>query len=136
VLIVDDDEDSREWVRRVLVGAGADAIDVADVGSALRAVEEFSPHVLVSDLAMPNRDGFDLVRFLRARGYSASGLPAIALSAFADHEHKDRALGASFQTFISKPPDPRELLDAVAALGNAARAGHALSRDQVAGSGG
>ena len=92
-------------------------MDVADVGSALAAVDEFRPDVLVSDLAMPVQDGFDLLGFLRTRGHSPATLPAIALSAFAGAEHKQRALAASYQTFLSKPPEPHELLAAVASLG-------------------
>jgi CheY-like chemotaxis protein len=121
VLIVDDDRDARQWVRRVVVDAGAEAQDVGDVGDALAAVEEFQPHVLVSDLAMPVQDGFDLLGFLRSRGHSPATLPAIALSAFADAEHKHRALAASFQAFLAKPPDPNDLLMTVSTLGASRR---------------
>jgi signal transduction histidine kinase len=117
VLIVDDDEDGRQWVKRLVADAGAEARDVADVAEALLAVEEFRPHVLISDLAMPVQDGFDLLGFLRTRGHSPANLPAIALSAFAGADHKQRALAASYQVFLAKPPEPRELLSAVAALG-------------------
>ena len=121
VLIVDDDEDGRLWVKRVLTDAGAEAVDVADVGEALSRVESFEPHVLVSDLAMPIQDGFDLVGFLRTRGHTPARLPAIALSAFAGAEHEHRALAASYQAFLAKPPDPRELLATVESLGDARR---------------
>ena len=117
VLIVDDDEDGRQWVKRLVVDAGAEAFDVSDVAAALEAVEAFQPHVLISDLAMPVQDGFDLLGFLRTRGHSPAKLPAIALSAFAGAEHKHRALAASYQAFLAKPPEPRELLHAVATLG-------------------
>ena len=117
VLVVDDDEDARRWVKQVLVDAGAETLEVSDVAVALEAVEEFRPHVLVSDLAMPVQDGFDLVGFIRTRGHSPATLPAIALSAFAGPEHKHRALAASYQLFLSKPPEPRDLLTAVATLG-------------------
>ena len=117
VLIVDDDEDGRQWVKRLIAEAGADAFDVSDVADALVAVEEFNPHVLISDLAMPVQDGFDLLGFLRSRGHSPAKLPAIALSAFAGAEHRHRALAASYQAFLAKPPEPRELLSAIATLG-------------------
>jgi signal transduction histidine kinase len=117
VLIVDDDEDGRQWVKRVLAESGAEALDVSDVAEALAAVDSFRPHVLVSDLAMPVQDGFDLLGFLRSRGHSPATLPAIALSAFAGAEHKHRALAASYQAFLAKPPEPRELLATVALLG-------------------
>ncbi|HEX6316529.1 MAG TPA: response regulator [Gemmatimonadaceae bacterium] len=121
VLIVDDDEDSRLWVRRLLLEAGAEAMDVADVADALAAVETFRPHVVLSDLAMPIQDGFDLVGFLRTRGHTPTRLPAIALTAFAGAEHRQRALAASYQAFFAKPPDPQELLATVASLGIARR---------------
>ena len=70
---------------------------------------------------MPVQDGFDLLGFLRTRGYSPAKLPAIALSAFAGAEHKHRALAASYQAFLAKPPEPRELLTAVATLGLAGK---------------
>lgn len=117
VLIVDDDEDGRRWVKQVVAEAGAETFDVADVADALAAVDEFHPDVLISDLAMPVQDGFDLLGFIRSRGHSPATLPAIALSAFAGPEHKHRALAASYQAFISKPPEPRHLLTAVATLG-------------------
>ncbi len=119
ILIVDDDEDSRLWVKRIVCDAGGEALEVADVGSALAAVEEFRPDVLVSDLAMPVQDGFDLLGVLRTRGHSPELLPAIALSAFAGADHRQRALAASYATFLSKPPEPHELLAAVASLGGA-----------------
>jgi CheY-like chemotaxis protein/two-component sensor histidine kinase len=129
VLIVDDDEDGRLWVKRMVVGAGAEAVDVADVGQALAAVETFRPHVLVSDLAMPVRDGFDLLGFLRSRGHSPAVLPAIALSAFAASEHKQRALAASYAAFFAKPPEPHELLAAIAKFGSARRSLFATTRN-------
>jgi signal transduction histidine kinase len=119
VLIVDDDEDGRLWLKRLVAEAGAQAIDVADVAEALSAVDQYRPHVLVSDLAMPVQDGFDLVGFLRTRGHAPASLPAIALSAFAGEEHRQRALAASYQAFLAKPPDPRELLALIGSLGAA-----------------
>jgi signal transduction histidine kinase len=128
VLIVDDDEDGRQWLKRMIMEAGAEAVDVGDVANALVAVESFQPHVLVSDLAMPVRDGFDLLGFLRTRGHSPAVLPAIALSAFAASEHKQRALAASYAAFFAKPPEPQELLGAIAKLGSARRSLFATTR--------
>lgn len=113
VLLVDDERDGREWVRHVIIGAGADTMDVDNVDSAIRAVEAFNPHIVVSDLAMPVRNGFDLVAELRRTGYNEQRLPIIALSAFASAEDKIRALDAGFQHFLSKPPEPAELVRAV-----------------------
>lgn len=110
VLLVDDETDGREWVRHVVAGAGADTMDVSSVDQALTAVDAFHPHVIISDLAMPVRNGFDLVTALQRAGHSGAKLPVIALSAFASAEDKMRALEAGFQHFLSKPPSPPELL--------------------------
>ena len=113
VLIVDDDNDGREWTRHTISAAGAETLDVSNVGQALTAVDTFHPHVVVSDLAMPRRNGFDLLQALREGGHTADILPVIALSAFASEQDRRRALDASFQYFVAKPPERSELLRAV-----------------------
>ena len=113
VLIVDDEHDGREWVRHTIVAAGAQALDVNSVPDAISAVDTFKPHVIVSDLAMPNLNGYDFLSRLRDAGYAPDKMPVIALSAFASAEDKRKALDASFQFFIAKPPDARELLRTV-----------------------
>ena len=92
VLIVDDDVDARSLTRRVLTDYGADPAVAEDVDEALAALDQFAPHVLVSDLGMPAQDGFYLIREVRARGYSFQKLPAIALTAFARTEDRQKAL--------------------------------------------
>jgi CheY-like chemotaxis protein len=121
ILIVDDDADARRWMRQVLASANAEVMEAADAAQAMDAVEHFAPQVLVSDLAMPEQDGFDLLRFLRDSGRTQ--LPALALTAFASPEDKYRALSAGFQAFLAKPVDPAELLDVVARLVVRARSG-------------
>ena len=116
VLIVDDEADGREWVRHIIALAGADTMDVESVDHALAAVEAFNPHIIVSDLAMPVRNGFDMVALLRSNGRAETILPIVALSAFASAEDKRRALDAGFQHFLSKPPDSGELLRVVRRL--------------------
>lgn len=116
VLLVDDETDGREWVRHVIRSAGADTMDVSDVTQALAAVEAFAPHVVMSDLAMPLRNGFDFISELRTRGHTPAELPVVALSAFASAEDKEKALSAGFQYFLSKPPEWRELLRVVKRL--------------------
>lgn len=117
VLLLDDETDGREWVRHIVTLAGAAVMDVSDVTQALVAVEAFAPDVIVSDLAMPQRNGFDFIRELRDRGHKAAELPVVALSAFASAEDKARALEAGFQHFLSKPPESRELLRVLRRLG-------------------
>jgi CheY-like chemotaxis protein len=82
VLLVDDDADACAAMSYILEQTGATVATAADVGSAIAELERFKPQVLVSDIAMPRRDGFELIREVRAR-YSYQALPAIALTAFA-----------------------------------------------------
>jgi len=116
ILVVDDDRDARRWMGQLLKGADAVVEAVPDVGQALAILQEFAPHVLVSDLAMPEQDGFDLVTYLRSNGYDPQRLPAIAFTAFASAEDKRRALDAGFQAFLAKPLDPTDLLRTIALL--------------------
>jgi CheY-like chemotaxis protein len=76
-------------------------------------VEKERPDVLVSDVAMPRRDGYELLRDLRTRGF---GLPAIALSAFARKEDRDRAFAAGYQAHFAKPIDAQKVAATIAAL--------------------
>jgi PAS domain S-box-containing protein len=116
VLIVDDDADARTLTKRVLAGFGAEP-EVADGWeTALDMLENFEPHVLISDLGMPIHDGFQLIRQVRARGYTYQKLPAIALTAFAGPTDRQKALQAGFQLHLTKPVDPAELSAAIATL--------------------
>ena len=115
VLVVDDEPDARLLVKRILNGCHAE-VEVA--GSATEAIEilgRFKPDVLVSDIGMPDEDGYDLVRKVRLR-YNARELPAAALTAFARPEDRKRALLAGFQTHVAKPVDSDELTAVVATL--------------------
>jgi PAS domain S-box-containing protein len=116
VLIVDDDDDARRLTKRVLCDYGAEPEVAEGVDEALSALDKFEPHVLVSDLGMPAQDGFRLIREVRARGYSFQRLPAIALTAFARTEDRQKALRAGFQLHLVKPVDAGELSAAIAAL--------------------
>jgi PAS domain S-box-containing protein len=116
VLIIDDDADARILTKRVLTGFGAQP-EVADGwDEALAILESFAPHVLISDLGMPTHDGFQLIRQVRARGYTYQKLPAIALTAFAGPSDRQKALQAGFQLHLTKPVDPAELSAAIATL--------------------
>jgi CheY-like chemotaxis protein len=82
-----------------------------------RRVAESSFDVLVSDIAMPDRDGYDMIRAVRALPRESGGrVPALALSAFAAHQDRTRALQAGFNMYASKPVDPAELVVSVASL--------------------
>jgi len=83
----------------------------------LAAVERVRPHVLVSDIGMPQVDGYQLLRLVRGLGLArGGGLPAIALTAFARSEDRTRALQAGFLVHVSKPVEPAELMAAVASV--------------------
>ena len=117
VLVVDDHEDSRDFVRRVLEEREAEVITAASAAHAFELIRTAPPDVLVSDLGMPDEDGFELVRRVRALGEEQGGaLPAAALSAFTRTEDQERALEAGYQAHLSKPVDPAALIAAVARL--------------------
>jgi CheY-like chemotaxis protein len=115
VLVVDDEPDARHLLREVLTACGAEVAEAASAAEALRLIESSSPDILVSDIGMPNMDGYDLIRQIRTR-FAAKALPAAALTAFARSEDRRRALLAGFQTHVAKPVDPAELVAAVASL--------------------
>jgi signal transduction histidine kinase len=117
VLVVDDEADARDWIARVLTEAGADVREAASADEAMRSLQGFRPQVLVSDIGMPGRDGYALIREIRMLPDTAtSAIPAVALTAFARAEDGIRALTAGFQLHLGKPVDEARLLAAVASL--------------------
>jgi PAS domain S-box-containing protein len=116
VLVVDDDTDTCAVLSRILEETGAVVTTAFDVKSALEQFERSTPQVLVSDIGMPELDGYALIREVRARGYSYQALPAIALTALARPEDRRRALLAGYQMHMAKPIDASELTTAIAAL--------------------
>jgi CheY-like chemotaxis protein len=121
LLVVEDDDDARVLIRRLLEGAGAEVRAAADVASALADLDAMPPALLISDIAIPDQDGYDLIRQVRARGYDADTLPAIALTAFARSEDRERALAAGYQAHLSKPVAAAQLLTVTATLLQRAR---------------
>jgi CheY-like chemotaxis protein/anti-sigma regulatory factor (Ser/Thr protein kinase) len=129
VLVVDDEPDSRELVRRVLAECGADIDVAADAHAAVEAVQRFRPHVLISDIGMPGVDGYRLLQKVRALGAQAGGnVPAIALTAFARTEDRTQALHAGFLVHLAKPIELAELVATVAAVVGRTGAGGADNR--------
>jgi signal transduction histidine kinase len=114
VLVVDDEPDARDVIAVVLgrYGAEVQACDSADQGLAL--LESTSPDLLVADLGMPGRDGYDLIHDIRNGPHAH--LPALALSAYAGEADRRRALAAGFQVHLAKPAAPEDLAAAVARL--------------------
>lgn len=117
VLVIDDREDERMLFAEILRQHGF-VVAVADaVASALRELEQFQPAVVVSDIAMPDQDGYELLRRIRAHADPVlASIPAVAVTAQARAEDRRRALSAGFQGYVSKPVDPVALLAAVAAV--------------------
>ena len=113
ILVVEDDEDAREVVRLTLERAGASVEAVATAGEARREMLDAAPDVLISDIRMPEEDGYSLIKSLRSAGI---GTPAIALTAYARQEDADEARAAGFQIHLAKPIDESRLVDAVASL--------------------
>ena len=117
VLVVDDESDARELVTLVLTECRAEVVAVGDADGALGAVERFRPHVVVTDIGMPQVDGYELLRRIRGLGHTrGGGVPAIAVTAFARSEDRTRALRAGFLVHIAKPVEPAELAAAVATI--------------------
>jgi PAS domain S-box-containing protein len=122
VLMVDDEPDGRELVKRVLSECGAAVATAASASEALSRLEADWPDVLLTDIGMPHVDGYELLRHVRAlqRGRY---LPAVALTAFARSEDRIRALNAGFALHLSKPVEPSELIATVASVAKRAEAG-------------
>lgn len=115
VLVVDDDADSLDVVRRILNARHAQVQIAASVEEALSLFEKFKPDVVLSDIGMPLQDGYEFARRLRQLPGGAS-VPAAALTALARSEDRMRALNAGFQTHIAKPVAPAELVAVVRSL--------------------
>jgi CheY-like chemotaxis protein len=117
VLVVDDDQDTRELLEWVLKRAGAQVTVAASVKGALEAIDAHPPQVLVSDIAMPEEDGYSLVKQLRARPPERGGrIPAVALTAHSMVQDRLLSLRAGFQSHVPKPVVPEELVEVVASV--------------------
>ena len=114
VLTVEDDTDARELVQTILASAGASVIAVPSADEALGELDLGVPDVIVADIGMSGKDGYQLVREIRLRDESHGGnVPAIALTAYARNEDRAQALKAGFQMYLPKPVDPTGLVLAV-----------------------
>jgi signal transduction histidine kinase/CheY-like chemotaxis protein len=113
VLVVEDDDDTRELVRVALESVGATVESVASASDARREVLAEAPDVLISDIRMPEEDGYSLIRSLRLAGVAT---PAIALTAFARREDAEEARAAGFHLHLPKPVDSVRLVEAVVGL--------------------
>ncbi|QHG18670.1 PAS domain-containing protein [Nostoc sp. ATCC 53789] len=117
VLTVDDDPDARELLTVLLTEYGATVLTVASAAEVLANLESFQPDVLVSDIGMPEVDGYSLIQQIRTLSPEKGGkIPAIALTAYARVDDYQRAITSGYQRHVTKPLDPEELVQAVVAL--------------------
>ncbi|MCT7952355.1 response regulator [Ancylothrix sp. C2] len=116
VLVVDDETDTLELITWMLKDAGAIAAGVTSAQSAIEVWEGFQPDVLISDIGMPEEDGYSLIARVRTRMSADKVIPAIALTAYAREEDRQRAFSAGFQEHITKPVESLSLIAAVAVL--------------------
>jgi CheY-like chemotaxis protein len=117
IVLVDDDGDSLDTMCLVLKLHGAETRGVRTAPQGLEPIREFHPHVLVSDLSMPGEDGYTFIA--RVRGLpedQGRHVPAVALTAHAYAEDRERALRAGFQSYLCKPVEPDRVVDTVARL--------------------
>ncbi len=115
-LLVDDDLDTRDLFTFILEAEAAEVAVAASVQEALVAVKEFEPDVILSDLHMPDADGFTLIRQLRDSSGQQNSVPVIAVTAFAGEDARLYALSAGFQEHLTKPVNPDDLIAAIATL--------------------
>ncbi|AFY76168.1 signal transduction histidine kinase [Pleurocapsa sp. PCC 7327] len=114
ILVVDDDRDSSEFIAFMLEQSGAIATVAASVQSALQVFSSFHPDVLLSDIGMPEENGYSLIRKIRLLPPEQGGqIPAIALTAYARDQDRDEAIAAGFQLHLAKPVAPHDLIVAI-----------------------
>ncbi len=110
VLLVEDEEDTRDLLRAVLLDRGATVATASDATSALTTFDAFHPDIVVSDIGLPGQDGCALIRKIRTR---STDIPAVAISGFAAQTDADRAVEAGFDLHIAKPMDADQLIEAI-----------------------
>ncbi len=117
VLVVDDEADTRELIREVLKECGSEVVMCRSAAEALEALEQDNPDILISDLGMPDEDGYSLISKIRALPPERGGqIPAAALTAYARAEDRMRVLRSGFQFHLPKPVDSAELVTVIASL--------------------
>jgi CheY-like chemotaxis protein len=117
VLAVDDETSAREIITAVLTQCGATVTAVASAADAITVLAQSRPDVLVSDIGMPDENGYELISKVRKLKPEQGGnIPAVALTAYARTEDRMRALAAGFQSYVPKPVEPAELALVVASL--------------------
>ncbi|RUT07797.1 hypothetical protein DSM106972_020570 [Dulcicalothrix desertica PCC 7102] len=118
ILVVDDEIDTRDVIAFILQQAAADVITAASGEEALTALAKFQPDVLISDIGMPNMNGYMLIKQIRKLAPHLSQVKALALTAYAGEINYQLALQTGFQAHLSKPVKPEKLIETVINLLN------------------
>jgi CheY-like chemotaxis protein len=117
ILLVDDEADAREVMAAALEACGATVTSACSAREAIETLKSTDIDLLLSDIAMPDQDGYALIREIRAMPAARlAGIPAAAVTAHARNDERERALAAGFQMHLAKPIDPAALARAVATL--------------------
>jgi CheY-like chemotaxis protein len=116
ILALDDEPDARRLIKRLLEMAGAVTSVAASVGEALEALDSFRPDLVLSDISLPGMDGYEFIRAIRTLGPAIRDVPAVALTAFARPEDRQRALESGFDEHVAKPVEPTSLVALLARL--------------------
>ncbi|MEQ8540616.1 MAG: PAS domain S-box protein [Coleofasciculus sp. D1-CHI-01] len=116
VLFVDDEPDTRELIGIILQQAGAEVITMTSALEVLSQFNQLTIDILVSDIGMPQMNGYDLLQQIRGMSSSQAQIPAIALTAYAGDSNQQKALAAGFQQHLPKPVDPKDLIQAIVRL--------------------
>jgi signal transduction histidine kinase/CheY-like chemotaxis protein len=115
ILVVDDEVDSRDLVSAILTRCGSEVTCCESAADALKAIRDWKPDLLVSDIGMPNEDGYALIGKMRKmKSKRARQTPAVALTAYVTNEDRERALAAGFRLHVSKPIEPANLVRLIA----------------------
>jgi PAS domain S-box-containing protein len=118
ILVVEDEPDTRDLIHRLLEARRATVIVAATAPEALEQLAVERPDIVISDIGLPDVDGYELIRRIRNSDEPFSNTPAIALTAFARYEDRTRALGAGFNAHVAKPVEPTELVITVGSFAN------------------
>lgn len=117
VLVVEDEADTRAMIQAILEDRGARVTAVESASEALQAIERQKPDVMVSDIGMPLMDGYELMRKVKEMESARKNIfPAVALTAYARDEDRERSLAAGYQIHLPKPVEPSDLIKAIAQL--------------------
>jgi signal transduction histidine kinase/DNA-binding response OmpR family regulator len=117
ILVVDDEADSRDLIKAILMGCGGEVNCCESAAEAIKSIRDWKPDLLVSDIGMPTEDGYSLIKKVRSlRSKRAKQIPAVALTAYATKEDKARALSVGFQIHVAKPIEPETLVMSIASV--------------------